>query len=284
MATTYTSSLQLQLMANGEDSGTWGTNTNTNWNLIEQAVAGAQTITMANANYTLSVNNGASDESRNMVLIVQGTNSGVYQVVAPLVTKVYIISNKTSGGYAITIGGTTGTTVSIPNGTTTQVYCDGTNFYSALSGTVTAATGNFSSGLIGVTNGSTAGEGYVGQVLTASNQTSPISCTAGSDVVMCSVNLTAGDWDVQSLGSGYASTGNSYDDFVTGTNSTTSLVYGVGFYGVPPYAGTETAITLSYFANYNVTTTTTVYCMVRMNGGTETGFTGTGYIFARRMR
>ena len=54
MASTYSTSLQIQLIANGEQSGVWGTTTNTNWNLIEQAVAGVQSITMINANYTLT--------------------------------------------------------------------------------------------------------------------------------------------------------------------------------------------------------------------------------------
>ena len=139
MASNYSTSLKIQLMGNGEDSGTWGTITNTNWNLIEQAVSGVQTITMANANYTLSNLNGVLDEARNMVLEVVGTNSAIYQVIAPLVNKLYVISNNTTGGYAITIGASTGSIITIPNGTTAQVYCDGTNFYSAQ----TTSAGNF---------------------------------------------------------------------------------------------------------------------------------------------
>lgn len=126
-------------MGNGEDSGVWGSISNTNWNLMEQAVAGVQTITMANANYTLTNLNGVSDEARNMVLVVNGTNSAIYQIIAPLVTKFYVVSNQTVGGYAITIGGATGSIITVPNGTTVQVYCDGTNFYSAQ----TSSAGNF---------------------------------------------------------------------------------------------------------------------------------------------
>jgi len=140
MASTYTTSLKIQEIGNGEQSGVWGTTTNTNWTLIEQAVAGVQTITMSNANYTLTNLNGVSDEARNMVLVVQGTNSGIYQVVAPLnQPKMYVISNQTTGGYAITIGASTGSIVTIPNGVTAQVYTDGTNFYSAQTGSA----GNF---------------------------------------------------------------------------------------------------------------------------------------------
>jgi len=139
MASSYSTSLKIQLIGGGEQSGVWGTTTNTNWNLIEQAVAGVQTITMSNSNYLLSNLNGILDEARNMVLVVTGTNSGIYQVIAPLVNKYYVVFNNTSGGYAITIGGASGSVISIPNGVTAQVYCDGTNFYSALTG----AAGNF---------------------------------------------------------------------------------------------------------------------------------------------
>jgi len=140
MSSSYTTSLQIQKIGNGEQSGIWGSTTNTNWDLIEQAVAGVQTVTMQNANLTLTALNGLSDQARNMVLIVTGTNNTVYQVIAPLVPKMYVITNNTSGGNAITIGASTGSLVSIPNGTTAQVYCDGsTGFYSAQTGSA----GNF---------------------------------------------------------------------------------------------------------------------------------------------
>lgn len=152
MASTYSTSLKIQLIATGEQSGIWGNTTDTNWNLIEQAVAGVQTITMANANYTLSNLNGVSDEARNMVLVVQGTNSAIYQVIAPLVPKVYVVSNQTSGGYAITIGGISGSYVTVPNGSTTLVYGDGVNFYAAQTGSA----GNWSvGGNLSVTGNST---------------------------------------------------------------------------------------------------------------------------------
>jgi len=140
MSSSYTTSLQIQKIGNGEQSGIWGSTTNTNWDLIEQAVAGVRTITMTNNNYTLTALNGLSDEARNMVLVVQGTNNTTYQVIAPLVSKVYVVTNNTTGGNAITIGASSGSVVSIPNGTTAQVYCDGTTgFYSAQTGSA----GNF---------------------------------------------------------------------------------------------------------------------------------------------
>jgi microcystin-dependent protein len=140
MASTYSPSLKLELIGSGDQSGTWGNTTNKNLgDLLEQAITGVQSITMVNANYVLTNYNGVLDEARNAVLVVSGTNSAIRQIVAPLVEKLYVIYNNTSGGYAITIGGVSGTTVTIPNGVTAQVYCDGTNFYSSQTGSA----GNF---------------------------------------------------------------------------------------------------------------------------------------------
>jgi hypothetical protein len=140
MASTYSTSLKLELIGNGEQSGVWGTTTNKNMgSLLEQAITGVQTITMVNADYTLTNLNGTLDEARNAVLVLAGTNSAVRQVIAPLVEKLYVVTNNTTGGYAVTIGGSTGSLISIPNGTTCQVYCDGTNFYSSQTGSA----GNF---------------------------------------------------------------------------------------------------------------------------------------------
>jgi hypothetical protein len=111
----------------------WGTTTNNNLGtLLEQSIAGVQAITMVDANYTLSNYNGVSDEARKAVLVVSGTNTAVRDIIAPLVTKVYTIKNSTTGGYAINIKAPTGASVSIPNGSTSTVYCDGTNFVLAM--------------------------------------------------------------------------------------------------------------------------------------------------------
>lgn len=181
MASTYSTSLQIQLIASGEQSGVWGTTTNTNWNLIEQAVAGVQSITMINANYTLSVLNGVSDEARNMVLFVGGTNSAIRQIVAPLVPKVYVVYNNTSGGYAITIGGSSGTLATIPASSATLVFCDGSNFYSGIS----AASGNFSiagnatvAGNLSVTGTTTLTGAATAPTPTAGDNTTKVATTA----------------------------------------------------------------------------------------------------------
>jgi hypothetical protein len=107
---------------------------------------------MANANYTLSNFNGVSDEARRAVLVVSGTNAAIRDVIAPLVTKVYTIKNNTTGGFAINIRAASGSSVSIPNGVTSAVYCDGTNFNLALTQTLVAAGAGISISTVGATS------------------------------------------------------------------------------------------------------------------------------------
>lgn len=150
MASTYSPSLKITLMGDGDQAGLWGQTTNTNLGtLLEQAITGVTSITMTDANYTLTSFNGVTDEARNAVLVVTGTNAAVRDVIPPVVEKLYTVVNNTTGGYAIRVIGASGTGVNIPNGATCLVYCDGTNFVNGLSG----AAGNFSiSGTLGVTS------------------------------------------------------------------------------------------------------------------------------------
>ena len=152
MPSTYSPSLRIELIGAGEQSGTWGTTTNTNLGtLLEQSIAGVQAITMFDANYTLTNYNGVSDEARKAVLVVGGTNGAVRDIIAPLVTKSYTIRNNTTGGFDINIRAATGASVSIPNGGTSAVYCDGTNFNLALTQTIVAAGTAISVATVGAT-------------------------------------------------------------------------------------------------------------------------------------
>ena len=138
--TTFSPSLKLELIGDGQQSGTWGQTTNKNLGtLLEQAITGVQTITMLDANYTLTNLNGVSDEARNAVIIATGTNSAQRDIIAPLVNKLYFVWNSTTGGYAIRIRGGSGTSVTVPNGYIVPVFCNGTNFYALINGT----SGNF---------------------------------------------------------------------------------------------------------------------------------------------
>ena len=146
MASTYSSSLKLTLIGDGEQAGTWGSTTNNNLNLVEQAVTGVDGIDLTGlTTYTLSSFNGTTDESRNAVLLFTGTPASTVTITAPLQNKFYIIKNGT--GQIITMTASGGAiSLSIPAGVTAQCYCDATNqsgtgtgFYSAQTGSA----GNF---------------------------------------------------------------------------------------------------------------------------------------------
>ena len=141
MASTYSTSLRIQLIGNGEQAGVWGSTTNTNLGtLIEQAITGVQSISIAGlTTYSLSALNGISDESRNAVLIFTGALSANCVITAPSVNKTYIIYNNTTGGYSVTIKTATGTAVSVVNGASAFVYCNATDFYVASVGTYSPA-------------------------------------------------------------------------------------------------------------------------------------------------
>lgn len=130
MASTYSPSLRIELIGDGDQSGIWGQTTNSNLGtIIEQAITGVTSIVMYDANYTLTNYNGVADEARNAVLMVTGTNSATRSIITPAVEKLYVVFNNTTGGYGITIKTASGTGVTINNGLTQLVYCDGTDFY-----------------------------------------------------------------------------------------------------------------------------------------------------------
>ena len=197
MASTFSPTLRLELIGDGDQSGIWGQTTNTNLGtLLEQAITGVANITMVNANYTLTNFNGVSDESRNAVLVVGGTNGAVRDIIAPLVRKLYVVRNNTTGGFAINIRGATGSSVSIPNGATVWVYCDGTNFNSI----GTESIGNFEvNGNLTVTGNTNAvAATYTGNVSalnlsTAGNVTATTFIGAGSGLTSINAsNISTG--------------------------------------------------------------------------------------------
>lgn len=132
MPTSYTSVLKLALPATGELSGTWGDVVNQNiTQMIEQAITGLATInTWASATHVLTVANGTTSESRCAVLECSGAPGADATVICPTATKLYILKNITSDGSAVTLKTNTGTGISVPNGKTMWMYCDGTNVVS----------------------------------------------------------------------------------------------------------------------------------------------------------
>ena len=129
MASSYSTDLKLELMVTGENSGTWGDKTNTNLNLVQQAIAGYEAIDVASADVTLAMTNATLSNARNMVLNLTGTLAGTRVVNVPDgIEKTYIVADSTTrAGNTLTIKTVSGTGVAIPAGKTVLVFSDGTN-------------------------------------------------------------------------------------------------------------------------------------------------------------
>ncbi len=154
---TYSPSLRVELITQGDQAGTWGTTTNNNFAYIfDTAIAGYQTVSVTSANQAFTYNNGPiSNASLNQsiyaMLRLTTTTTANFAVYAPPVSKQYIIWN--NSGYTATIynstviGNTTaaGTGVAIANGDKIVVFSNGTDFYeiksSNITGTVAIANG-----------------------------------------------------------------------------------------------------------------------------------------------
>jgi len=133
MASTYSSNLKIELMGTGENSGTWGTITNTNLGTaFEQAVIGlGNPDYTSDANLTITLTNtNASQAARCLVLNVTsafGSLTATRELIVPTIQKQYIVQNNTTGGQSITVKTSAGTGITVPTGRKAHLYVDGTN-------------------------------------------------------------------------------------------------------------------------------------------------------------
>lgn len=137
----YSTNLRLTKPITGEFPNTWGDQVNAGiTELVDSAIAGYASIAMTDADYTLTFANGAADQARTMMLNMTGTLTANRNVICPTgVTKLYFVKNATTGGsgYAITLKYPSGSGVSIPNGRSMVLMCDGTNVREAVDFTTT---------------------------------------------------------------------------------------------------------------------------------------------------
>jgi hypothetical protein len=130
MASSYSTDLKLELMVTGENSGTWGDKTNSNLNLLQQAIAGFQSIALTSVNTTLAMTNATVSNARNAVLQFTGTITANCTVfIETGIEKTYIVDNATSGAFTVALNQVGGS--SVIWGTTDKsykiIYLDGTN-------------------------------------------------------------------------------------------------------------------------------------------------------------
>jgi len=133
MASTYVNDLRLNELGTGDGSGTWGTTTNTNLELIGEALSFGTEAISTNANtHTSTIADGSTDPARSMYIKYTGAlDSDCTITIAPnTLSRVHFIENATtdsgsSGPYNIIISQGSGANITIPNGDTKVVYLDG---------------------------------------------------------------------------------------------------------------------------------------------------------------
>lgn len=137
MASTYSSSLKIELIGVGDQTDAWGSTTNTNFQYaLEEAIVGYATATFpSDNNYdwgALYVNSAGSQAQRNLVIQVTGTITATRNFIVPTIEKQYIIYNATTGGQSILVKTSAGTGITVPNGVRAHLYVDGVNVVSML--------------------------------------------------------------------------------------------------------------------------------------------------------
>ena len=315
MTVTNTSLLGLALPTTGTESGVWGDDVNNGLTiLIDVSVAGTNNITY-DGDVTLSVSNGSSSSSfastttttsstaisQYYILNLSGSRAAARNIIAPALSKSYLITNGTTGGYAITIKKTAGTGVAIAAGETALVYYNtvtadyvkassigtsgivlpangGTGVANGTNNTITF-TGNYTLGLTltGNTTATFPTSGY--HIATVTNMAAnPVTGTPSSSTYL----RGDGTWATISTTSGtVTSVAMTVPSFlsVSGSPITSSGTLAVTLSGTAlPIANGGTGSTSTTFVNLasNVTGTLPV-----ANGGTNlTSFTSGGVVYA----
>lgn len=123
MPSTYTN-LGIEKIGTGEQSGVWGTTTNTNFDILDNAVSGVAAVTLT-GDVTLSLSDGSTTDAGNFVLkFTSSLSSSVTVTIGPNDTeKVYVIQNATTHDVVISQG--SGTNVTVGASTFKLIYCDG---------------------------------------------------------------------------------------------------------------------------------------------------------------
>lgn len=186
MASTYSTNLKIELIATGEQSGTWGTTTNTNLGTaLEQSIVGygnPDFTSDADLTLTLSDSN-ATQVARNLVLNVTSSVSltATRNLIVPTVQKPYVVQNNTTGSQSIVVKTSAGTGVTVPNGESVLVYTDGTNVVSQVThipaltlGTLTLDT------VLAVSSGGTGASTITANNVVLGNGTSAVQTVAPS--------------------------------------------------------------------------------------------------------
>ena len=207
---TYVNDLRLKEIATGDESGTWGSSTNTNLELISEAFSfGTEAITTNADTHTTTIADGSTDPGRSIFLQYTGTLDSTCTItIGPnTVSKLWFIENATSGSQSIIISQGSGANITIPTGQTKAVYSDGAGSGAAivdalvdldLTGTTTVAaltaSGVITGSTVEATGDTAAGDnaaiGYTaaeGLILTGQGSTNDVTIKNDADAAVLQV-------------------------------------------------------------------------------------------------
>lgn len=125
MASTYTGNSGIEKPGTGEQSGTWGTTTNTNFDIIDRVLGGVGSITLSGTTHTLTTTDGTLSDGMYKVLVFGGSPSGTNTVTISPNDQQKLYYAKNDSGQIVTLTQGSGGSVSINNGETRIVYADG---------------------------------------------------------------------------------------------------------------------------------------------------------------
>ena len=130
MASSYSTDLKIELMVTGEKDNQWGDITNTNLNLVQQAIAGFESIAITSTNTTILMTDGTLSPARNAVLKFTGAITANCTVfVASGIEKTYTVDNATTGAFTVALNQVGGSSViwDATDKSHKLIYLDGTN-------------------------------------------------------------------------------------------------------------------------------------------------------------
>tara|TARA_R100000908_G_scaffold24690_2_gene10783 strand:+ start:2406 stop:3110 length:705 start_codon:yes stop_codon:yes gene_type:complete len=136
MASSFSNDIKLELMVSGEKAGLWGNITNTNLQILEQAASGYLSLAVGAADVNLVLTDGATSNGKNLYFKLTGTLTGNRVVTMPDSSeRVFVVEDATdrsASHYTLTVKTFSGTGVTLPVGSKTLLYSDGTNVNSGL--------------------------------------------------------------------------------------------------------------------------------------------------------
>src|SRR5210317_1290487 len=124
MASTYTSNIGIENPGSGEQSGTWGTTTNTNFDIIDRAINGVLALSLSGTTTTLTTSDGALSDGGYKVLVLGGSPTGTNTITIDPndQDKVYLVKN--SSGQSATFTQGSGGDATLIDGETAWIFAD----------------------------------------------------------------------------------------------------------------------------------------------------------------